>query len=874
MLNGHLPILPVPEKLGKELETTLTLFEREKELYYMGLLLLAKGFTTNQPDNVIIAPLLLYPAVLESREDDHFVRPDISQPSFNVQVLRHVATEMGLPTMDYVAQMQQEQPNLHWDLGEVGKLARLLQRWLPGIDVESLFNYPELFGERKIKSLYRDLKEKEVMVIPASLLGVTAKSDNIRSVLNDLGELCGSPLYSGALQALFYPDTVSTANGSEFETGHLPVLLNASQEQAILAANQYAISQITGPPGTGKSYTIAAMAAELASKGQTVLIASRTDAAVDVIHEKIEHDLKLKDVAIRGGKRGYNRKLYHRVNGLLSGKHKTVLSIGEALNNKADLKQKLDVVNGRIKTLEDAFAQKVANELEWGTHLGSPHRQKKFGAKIKNAYISLRNNWQHSLGLTVTQLNALYGERMALGAQYVKLCFNLRIAQGLNSHRELFNRFAQALGNQSATANEQQLEQLDANTLLGVFPIWLVNTSHLRKVLPMKHEMFDVAIIDEATQCDVASFLPVLQRAKRVVVAGDPQQLRHVSFLSYSQQKALMDKHRLGQQWQAVCNYRDTSLLDVATAALRNGAQVSFLNEHYRSRPPIIQFSNHHFYDRQLNIMTERPGHEQHPALFVHKCDGIRDAKGCNTAEAEVAIALLKELVARGEQERTIRSIGIISPFRKQADYLADSIAQAFDSKTIAQHKMMVGTAYQFQGSERDIMLLSLAVDHNTHHSAFVHINKPDVFNVSITRARAELHIFQSIEPSNMAQDSLLRRYLEYVDDPVHHLGEYHDNELDHFQEQVVQLLQTKWPQADIHKGITIAGLLIDIVLMHKGKVYGIDLIGYPGEYQEAFSLERYRMYRRAGIHLFPLAYSNWLFRSKECLGEMREFFA
>ena len=149
----------------------------------------------------------------------------------------------------------------------------------------------------------------------------------------------------------------------------------------------------------------------------------------------------------------------------------------------------------------------------------------------------------------------------------------------------LVGTFTSAIKASNATDTEQQLEQLDAQALLSVFPIWVVNVSDLRKILPLKMEMFDVAIIDEATQCDTACFLPLLQRAKRVVVAGDPKQLRHVSFLSYSRQQALMDKHGLSKNWQHVCNYRDCSLLDVTTAALQQNEQVSFLNEHYRSRP-------------------------------------------------------------------------------------------------------------------------------------------------------------------------------------------------------------------------------------------------------------------------------------------------
>lgn len=874
LLTGHLPILPLPEALGKEVEATLTLYEREKELYHMSFLLLAKGYSTGLRGDTIVAPLLLHPATLESTDGEYYVRTDLGQRYLNTQVVRLLQNNLGLPIADHFGEMQQLIPDEAWELGEVGKLKRLIHQWLPTADTEALLNYPQLFTERKVKSLYKNLPQGGIMVVPASLVGITAKGENTRSIINDLEELCSSSQYSTALQALFAPNTIAPTSNGYLEIGHLPVLLNAAQQQIMQAANIYPVSQITGPPGTGKSYTIAALAVELASKGQKVLIASRTDAAVDVIFDKIERDLKLKDISIRGGRRGYNRRLIGRLTGLLSGMIRTVPSLPDGRDSKRSLGKQLDEINSRIKGLETAFNTKVANEMEWGQYLAINQQNKSLIAKFKQGYISLRNNWQESLGANASELDRLLDVRMKVAQQYIKLCFDLQVAEMLHQHRQIFSHFSTALRSRGATANEQQLEKLDSDALLSAFPIWLVNISDLRKVLPMKMEMFDVAIIDEATQCDTASFLPLLQRAKRVVVAGDPKQLRHVSFLSYSRQKALMDKHSLPPQWHAICNYRDVSLLDVVSTSLKQGSQVSFLNEHYRSTPPIIQFSNQEFYDRQLNIMTEKPGIDHLPSLFHHVCDGLRNEHGCNQEEGNVLIATLEMLVAEDADlpPRHARSFGILSPFRKQADYLAGLIAEKFDSKTISRHRIMIGTAYSFQGAERDVMLLSLAVDHNAHHSAFGHVNKPDVFNVSITRARIQLHVYSSVQASALGEGNLLRQYLEYIESAEHFSKGAENMEFDHFQEEVAKALAKQYPEADIRKGYTLAGLEIDIVLILKGKVYGIDLIGYPGQYQDAFSLERYRMYRRAGVHLFPLAYSNWVYNRKGCNAEVKAF--
>ena len=72
-----------------------------------------------------------------------------------------------------------------------------------------------------------------------------------------------------------------------------------------------------------------------------------------------------------------------------------------------------------------------------------------------------------------------------------------------------------------------------------------MNLSDAASILPLQRDMFDLVIIDESTQCDIASSFPVLQRGKRAVVVGDPKQLRHLSFLPRERQEAIADRYSL-----------------------------------------------------------------------------------------------------------------------------------------------------------------------------------------------------------------------------------------------------------------------------------------------------------------------------------------
>ena len=66
---------------------------------------------------------------------------------------------------------------------------------------------------------------------------------------------------------------------------------------------------------------------------------------------------------------------------------------------------------------------------------------------------------------------------------------------------------------------------------LEVFPVWATTNLAAKTNLSLSPGLFDIVIIDEASQCDVPSALPLLYRAKHLVIIGDRNQLRHVATL-------------------------------------------------------------------------------------------------------------------------------------------------------------------------------------------------------------------------------------------------------------------------------------------------------------------------------------------------------
>ena len=72
-------------------------------------------------------------------------------------------------------------------------------------------------------------------------------------------------------------------------------------------------------------------------------------------------------------------------------------------------------------------------------------------------------------------------------------------------------------------------------------PLWLASVLGTPKRVPLHEGLFDLVIFDEASQCDIASALPLMARAKRVVVVGDDRQLAFISQLGAAQDRSFVD---------------------------------------------------------------------------------------------------------------------------------------------------------------------------------------------------------------------------------------------------------------------------------------------------------------------------------------------
>jgi hypothetical protein len=727
----------------------------------------------------------------------------------------------------------------------------------------------EFVDKSSFNKAFKGIKSGAYYLVAMNACAVVERSISTRGILDELSLLAESKHYSKPLQLSLDPSYSSEpAKTKPADYNYIPGILSRAQKSALTCAAQSELSLLVGPPGTGKSYTIACLALERFMQGESVLIVSRNEHAIDVIKEKITETFGLSQRSImRAGTKDYHRQLKLHLDKILQEKK-------PELNLSNRLRLSLEQVNRDILAAEallDSRFKRAENEGLLLQHIES-------GKRSFNWLTQLRLWWSqrylNKFGLLQTSLKDiqdLHEHRDNLLAQSIDKSAQDKINHTLSHHRRQLTGFKSALSARTSSRQEKILSGLDFSILLESMPIWLCSLEGLHKTLPLTHELFDLVIIDEATQCDIASCLPALQRAKRAMVVGDPKQLRHISFLSKAKQLSILEKYEIDSDTLDI-NYRDHSLIDLAQRHIQHQSSIVMLNEHYRSVPEIIRFSNENFYQSRLRLMTEKPTLAARNAIKVIDVDNGQRVDGINIIEADAILKKLRALVLEQANitDKYKLSIGVLSFFRAQAEYIQDEIFKHFNLDEIMAHKLRCGTPYAFQGEERDIMLISCAVDKDSVAGSFNYINRTDVFNVSITRARELQLVYLSCPEDFLPEKSLLKKFITSI-------GQVQEIKLSDEQErhQDIKDLINHLRADDYHVLLNypVAGIEMDLVIMKDSEVLAVDLVGFAGEEADAFHLSRYKIFERAGLTIIPICVTSWRLKRLEVLASITETF-
>jgi hypothetical protein len=329
---------------------------------------------------------------------------------------------------------------------------------------------------------------------------------------------------------------------------------------------------------------------------------------------------------------------------------------------------------------------------------------------------------------------------------------------GAELRRRLFLRGSKAMRLRQVVAAGANIEGSDP--LFDVCPVWMASPETVAQVFP-RLPIFDVLIFDEASQCRLEEALPVLTRAKRVVIAGDPKQLPPTRFFETTVANTTDAADASDEQGWFEIQQRDIE--DLLSASLNLEIEQSFLDVHYRSRnADLISFSNDNFYDGRLQPIPAHPSNRAKiPPLRLTHVAGIYEEQ-TNRREAEEIVGIVRELLVSEKPP----SIGIACFNLSQRDLISELLGDAAESDPEFAERyhaalkrsgvatfegLFVKNLESVQGDERDHIIISTTYGPDSKgkfRRNFGPLNRMGGgrrLNVLITRAREAVHLVTSI---------------------------------------------------------------------------------------------------------------------------------
>ena len=524
------------------------------------------------------------------------------------------------------------------------------------------------------------------------------------------------------------------------KTGAYPIALihpriNMDQLLAIHNAMKYPVAYIQGPPGTGKTNTIINTIVTAFFNERTVLFASYNNHPINGVYEKLSqmqyrgktipfpilrlgnHD-KVKEALVTIG------KLYDSV------KNVKVFE-GTLDRNKDDRKKRARRLSELLKRYEELLDLKERQETM--ERLVDYERKNGLSAQMLPFEADLSGRQRRQLEKKMAQAGTVSEEEaIALldddTEELKKYLYytSARYIQKINSPRNAGLR--------------EILEMEDEEKRVDAFSKYLSkkeNIARLQKIFPViattcisahrlgePEPMFDMVIMDEASQCNTAVSLVPVVRGESLMLVGDPQQLNPVILLSEAVNEKLKKRYSVADEY----DYRKNSIYKTYLACDAVSDEI-LLHNHYRCHKSIIEFNNRKYYNSKLKIKSESTGDE--PLSYVDITDAFTNYK--NTAPAEA------REIARYAAEHPDKSIGVITPFVNQKKLIEEEL------KSTGVTGVTCGTVHAFQGDEKDVVLFSTAITDQTQAGTYEWLkNNKELINVATSRAKEQLILLSS----------------------------------------------------------------------------------------------------------------------------------
>lgn len=489
--------------------------------------------------------------------------------------------------------------------------------------------------------------------------------------------------------------------------------LNESQRAAVQLCLNSDLAFVWGPPGTGKTTTLAHIVDELCAQGLRVLVLSTTNAAVDQALEKIAKEPAMAEAIYRGRVVRIGRSDAPMFGaGLRDVVSRLNTAHKEALEHLLVRRPELDLAR---RQCEDALKKLVDADV--------PFQQSLFGDldQGRNAF---------------PDLTGIFSPRRAAGLQDMRpgelAGLIRRRSQRLDRLRKLY---AARISHLKETLLKKEQGVIDGSALV----LSTLTNAYFSPL--MVKQRFDVVIVEEASMAVLPTlFYAACLARRKTVMVGDPCQLP-----SIVQSDAPYVRRVMGR------NIFEVSVPDPLKSPL-----VAMLKVQYRMHPVIGRLVSDSFYFGQLQHDSDTTrceavaGLEPYAGSPVVVLDTVgrttceqspRGRSRVNAKTAEVSFDLAVHALESG-----VDSVAIITPYADQAR----AIRALLKEKSVDMARVECSTVHRFQGRECDVVILD-TVDAEPMSPGVLlsergaYSNAPNLVNVAISRARGKLIIIADV---------------------------------------------------------------------------------------------------------------------------------
>ena len=406
-------------------------------------------------------------------------------------------------------------------------------------------------------------------------------------------------------------------------------------------------------------------------------------------------------------------------------------------------------------------------------------------------------------------------------------------------------------------------------------PCWVLPQWRVSETIPAEVGLFDLVIIDEASQSDIWA-LPALLRGQKALVVGDHRQVSPSAVGTAEEKIKELVNRFLANQPHGSQMTPDKSIYDLARVVFAGNSVM--LKEHFRCVPAIIEFSNREFYEGDIRPLRLPKANERldPPLVDVFVKGGFRNGD-VNDPEAKAIVDEIEQII--DDPYFDGRSIGVVTLHgTSQAALIQEMVNARISPVDVVARKISIGPPPAFQGRERDIMLVSMVHGPGNRAAA----NRADMhqrFNVALSRARDRMYLFRSVGETEFREETLNGKLISHFKQPfrqnvrlVDALRERCESgfEMEMFDELVKRGFRVE-PQ------VPCGGYRIDFVVEGKeGRRLAVECDGDrfhgPGQWQD--DMVRQRVLERAGWVFWRCFASSFVRRRQAVVDDLMQTLA